>query len=43
MDLGSLIALLKLAQDADLAPKEDYTRFYTKEKALSRAESGLGL
>tara|TARA_Y100000310_G_scaffold156528_1_gene155955 strand:- start:186 stop:308 length:123 start_codon:yes stop_codon:yes gene_type:complete len=40
MDLGSLIALLKLAQDAEVAPKKD---LYTKEKALFRAESGLGL
>jgi len=41
MDLGSLIALLKLAQDAEIAkPKRD---LYAKETALSRAESGLGL
>jgi len=41
MDLGSLIALLKLAQDAEVAkPKRD---LYAKETALYRAEQGLGL
>ena len=41
MDLGSLIALLKLAQDAEIAkPKRD---LYAKETALYRAETGLGL
>ena len=41
MDLGSLIASLKLAQDAEVAkPKRD---LYAKETALYRAEQGLGL
>jgi len=41
MDLGSLIALLKLVQDAEIAkPKRD---LYAKETALQRAEQGLGL
>ena len=41
MDLGSLIALLKLAQDAEIAqPKRD---LYAKEAALTRAKEGLGL
>ena len=41
MDLGSLIALLKLVQDAEIAqPKRD---LYAKETALRRAEEGLGL
>jgi hypothetical protein len=41
MDLGSLIALLKLAQDAEIAqPKRE---LYAKETALYRAETGLGL
>jgi len=41
MNLGALIALLKLAQDAEIAqPKRD---LYTKETALRRAEEGLGL
>ena len=41
MDLGSLIALLKLAQDAEIAqPKRN---LYAKETALYRAETGLGL
>ena len=41
MDLGSLIALLKLAQDAEVAkPKRD---LYANETALYRAEQGLGL
>ena len=41
MDLGSLIALLKLAQDAEVVkPKRD---LYAKETALYRAETGLGL
>ena len=41
MNLGALITLLKLAQDAEVAvPKRD---LYAKETALYRAESGLGL
>jgi len=41
MDLGSLIALVKLLQDAEIAkPKRD---LYAKETALFRAETGLGL
>ena len=41
MDLGSLIALLKLAQYAEIAvPKRD---LYAKETALTRAKEGLGL
>jgi len=41
MDIGSLIALLKLVQDAEIAkPKRD---LYAKETALRRAEEGLGL
>ena len=41
MDIGSLIALLKLAQDAEIAKtKRD---LYAKETALYRAETGLGL
>ena len=42
MDLGSLIALLKLAQDAEIT-KPGKRDLYTKETALYRAESGLGL
>ena len=41
MNLGALITLLKLVQDAEIAqPKRD---LYAKETALYRAESGLGL
>ena len=41
MNLGALIALAKLVQDAEIAqPKRD---LYTKETALYRAETGLGL
>ena len=41
MDLGSLIALVKLLQDTEIAkPKRD---LYAKETALYRAETGLGL
>jgi hypothetical protein len=41
MNLGAMIALLKLIQDAEIAqPKRD---LYAKETALYRAETGLGL
>ena len=41
MNLGALIALLKLAQDAEITkPKRD---LYAKETALYKAETGLGL
>jgi hypothetical protein len=46
MNLGALIPLLKLAQDAEIttvSSKEVYKKIYTKEKALERAEKGLGL
>jgi len=45
MDLGSLIILLKLVQDADKpAFKSIVVRpTYSKETALYRAETGLGL
>ena len=46
MNLGALIPLLKLAQDAELtkeSPGQVYKRIYTKEKSLERAEKGLGL
>jgi len=47
MDLGSLIAFLKLAQDAEVtkpAFKSIVVRpTYAKETALTRAEEGLGL
>jgi len=47
MDVGSLIALLKLAQDAEItkpAFKSIVVRpTYAKETALYRAEEGLGL
>jgi len=47
MDLGSLIALLKLAEDAEItkpAFKSIVVRpIYSKETALYRAETGLGL
>ena len=47
MNLGALIALLKLAQDAEItepAFKSIVVRpTYGKETALTRAEEGLGL
>jgi len=45
MDLGSLIALMKLLQDAEIAkPASIVVRpTYSKETALFRAETGLGL
>ena len=46
MNLGALIPLLKLAQDAGItkeSPGEVYKRIYIKETALERAEKGLGL
>jgi len=47
MDVGSLIALLKLVQDAEIAKpafKSIVVRpTYSKETALFRAETGLGL
>ena len=47
MDLGSLIALLKLAQDSEITRKgteQIYKEIYGKETALERAkEGGLGL
>jgi len=46
MNIGAIIALLKLAQDAGItAPTylEKITPLYTKEKALERAKQGLGL
>jgi len=47
MDVGSLIALLKLFQDAEItkpAFKSIVVRpTYAKETALTRAEEGLGL
>lgn len=46
MNLGAIIALLKLAQDAELTKLtylEKITPLYTKEKALERAKQGLGL
>ena len=49
MNVGALLALLKLAQDADLI-KIDKTvyyekvgKYYTETGAVSRAEEGLGL
>jgi len=47
MDLGSLIALLKLAQDAEVT-KPAFKSIvvaptYAKETALTRAKEGLGL
>tara|TARA_Y100000310_G_C20219000_1_gene594879 strand:+ start:471 stop:620 length:150 start_codon:yes stop_codon:yes gene_type:complete len=49
MNVGALIALLKLAQDADLI-KIDKTgyyervgKYYTETGAISRAKEGLGL
>jgi len=47
MNLGALIALLKLAQDAELTRKgtaQIHKEIYRKETALERAEEGgLGL
>ena len=46
MNLGALIPLLKLAQDSGITKEssgEVYKKIYTKEKALERAEKGLGL
>jgi|1_EtaG_2_1085319.scaffolds.fasta_scaffold194160_2 hypothetical protein len=47
MNLGALIALLKLAQDAEITRKgsaQIYKEIYGKETALERAEEGgLGL
>jgi len=46
MNLSALIPLLKLAQDSGIttvSSKEVYKKIYTKEKALERAEKGLGL
>ena len=41
MNIGTLITLLKLVQDAEIAkPKRD---LYAKETALYRAQQGLGL
>lgn len=47
MNLGALIALLKLAQDAEIT-KPKFVSIavrptYGKETALTRAEEGLGL
>ena len=47
MDIGALIALLKLAQDAEIT-KPAFKSIvvpptYGKETALTRAEEGLGL
>ena len=47
MDIGALIALLKLAQDAEVT-KPAFESIvvrpvYSKETALRRAEEGLGL
>ena len=47
MDIGSLIALLKLAQDAEITKPEFVSIVkpptYGKETALTRAKEGLGL
>jgi hypothetical protein len=55
MNVGALIALLKLAQDANLVQdanlikidKTEYyqkvQKYYTETGAVSRAEEGLGL
>jgi hypothetical protein len=47
MNLGAIIALLKLAQDAEIT-KPAFVSIvvrptYAKETALTRAEEGLGL
>ena len=43
MNLGAMIALLKLAQDVQEPAAPAAGKLYTKEKALHRAETGLGL
>jgi len=43
MNLGALIALLKLAQDTELIGGPRRTGLYEKEDALYKAETGLGL
>jgi len=48
MNLGALLALVKLAQDAGLTKvvktkQEIYGKYYTETGAISRAEEGLGL
>jgi len=47
MNLGALLALLKLAQDAELTKPQFVSIVvrpkYEKETALYRAEEGLGL
>jgi len=43
MNVGALIALLKLAQDTELIGGPRRTGLYTKETALYKAETGLGL
>jgi len=46
MNLGALLVLVKLVQDTEIAKPtylETIAPFYKKEKALYRAEQGLGL
>jgi len=49
MNLGALLVLVKFLQDAEIAKPTKLTyaekvgRLYTEEKALGRAEAGLGL
>jgi len=47
MNLGAIIALLKLAQDAEITKPvfESIVKppIYSKETALTRAQEGLGL
>ena len=43
MNVGALIALLKLAQDSELIGGPRRTGLYEKEDALYKAETGLGL
>jgi len=48
MNLGALIALVKLVQDAGLTetkfdPQWEKLKLYTEAGAVSRAEEGLGL
>jgi len=48
VNVGAIIALLKLAQDFFPKPKKDFVSIvvrptYAKETALTRAEEGLGL
>jgi len=43
MNLGAIIALLKLAQDAEITKSIVVRPTYGKETALTRAEEGLGL